>query len=699
VDLVDRPGQESRYVRSSDVGRAEFSTHPMTLGVGRDLRRTLEQQLPNIRTSARDLGVVAISAEDDVYVRPKSAWRGSESMPLRGLVTGDLVRDWCVDTDDVALFPYTHAVLLATAAELERDLWAFRTVLWNRQTFGRRTYRDEGRTWWEWHQTTLDRLTTPLTITWGEVATHNHFVLDRGGKVFNRTAPVIKLPESASEDDHLRLLGVLNSSTACFWLKQVCSGKGGSGMGRGLQDEAWEERYALNASNVADLPLPPSRPLDLPKRLDALARDRAALLAELPEHNLRGAVARLRDRDGVLFAEQVALQEELDWQVIASFNLVPHDLPLAGLDAPPLRLGERAFEIVLARQFARGDVETTWFARHDSTPITDLPSHWPADYRAIVERRIELIENDPNVGLIERPEHKRRWTGQRPFDERLHEALTDLVLDRLEDRDLWSEPRLRSVSELADLVRRDARLVEACQLIAGSPDADVGDVVGKLVLNEAVPFLAAWRHTEAGLRKRSRWERVWDLQRAEDAVDALAALPEDDSRRLTEAQAEERKAREVGRIDVPPRYAQSDFRPGPGWRLRGKLDVPKERFVLVPGAERGAANAPVVGWAGWDELERARALAARVLELRDAEAADAERLTPLLAGVLELLPWIAQWHPDHDPLYGMSPGAFFDTWLDGTLAEHGLTRDALRAWRPPAPTRRGRRRALTATTS
>ena len=39
---------------------------------------------------------------------------------------------------------------------------------------------------------------------------------------------MIKLPEGATEDDHLALLGVLNSSTACFWLKQVCHKKGGS---------------------------------------------------------------------------------------------------------------------------------------------------------------------------------------------------------------------------------------------------------------------------------------------------------------------------------------------------------------------------------------------------------------------------------------------------------------------------------------
>ena len=73
------------------------------------------------------------------------------------------------------------------------------------------------------------RFRLPLSIAFAFVATHNHFVLDRGGKVFNRSAPVIKLPEGATEDDHLALLGVLNSSTACFWLKQNSHNKGNGG--------------------------------------------------------------------------------------------------------------------------------------------------------------------------------------------------------------------------------------------------------------------------------------------------------------------------------------------------------------------------------------------------------------------------------------------------------------------------------------
>ena len=76
------------------------------------------------------------------------------------------------------------------------------------------------------HDSIHDKFRTPLSIAFAFVATHNHFVLDRGGKVFNQSAPIIKLSADATEDDHLALLGLLNSSTACFWMKQVFHNKG-----------------------------------------------------------------------------------------------------------------------------------------------------------------------------------------------------------------------------------------------------------------------------------------------------------------------------------------------------------------------------------------------------------------------------------------------------------------------------------------
>ena len=52
--------------------------------------------------------------------------------------------------------------------------------------------------WWGWYRWVPERYRTPLSITFAFVATHNHFVLDHGGKVFNRTAPVIKLSAGAA---------------------------------------------------------------------------------------------------------------------------------------------------------------------------------------------------------------------------------------------------------------------------------------------------------------------------------------------------------------------------------------------------------------------------------------------------------------------------------------------------------------------
>jgi hypothetical protein len=375
-------------------------------------------------------------------------------------------------------------------------------------------------------------------------------------------------------------------------------------------------------------------------------------------------------RDAELAARMVSLQEELDWQALAAYGLVPDDLPVLGEQAPPIALGQRAFEIILARQVAAGETETAWFERHGSTPVTHIPSSWPADYREVVARRVALIQSDPDIGLIERPEHKRRWNGT-PWEERQRQALTTLVLDALEDRDLWSDPRPRSTAELADLLRRRPVMVEALELLAEQKDADIATTVRRLVIDAAVPHVAAQRLTDKGLQQRAVWELVWDLQRAED------------------------RGEDPGAIPIPPKYAPADFRSATFWKHRGKLDVPKERFVLIPNAERGADTSPVVGWAGWDERDLARALAGRITELRDQEAADAQRLTPLLAGVLELLPWIHQWHPDTDPLFGGPPGQYFENWVDGQLAELGVTREALRSWRPSAPTR-GRRVKATA---
>ena len=65
------------------------------------------------------------------------------------------------------------------------------------------------------------------------------------------------------------------------------------------------------------------------------------------------------------------------------------------------------------------------------------------------------------------------------------------------------------------------------------------------------------------------------------------------------------------------------------------------------------------------------------------EAWTKERLTPMLAGLLELIPWVKQWHNEPSAEFdGLRLGDFYEGFLDGEIQQLGLTRDDLRAWRP-----------------
>jgi hypothetical protein len=515
------------------------------------------------------------------------------------------------------------------------------------------------------------RFSRPLSIAFAFVATHNHFVLDRGGKVFNRSAPVIKLPKEATEDDHLELLGVLNSSTACFWLKQNSHNKGNGGIGGGIGDEDWEPRYEFTGTTLQDFPLPKRLPLTRAKSLDETAQMTSErFLTGVPTNGEIPTEGRLeRARTGIesMRGRMIAVQEELDWEVYQSYGLIDEDLTYGG-EPPEVALGERAFEIALARKVAAGEEETAWFTRHGSTPITELPAHWPEDYRQLVQRRLDLIESDKFIRLLEKPEHKRRWATE-PWDKQVERALRGWLLDRLEDRQYWFDahgrPEPKSVAQLADQVSRDADLVSVLELWSGKKDQSVTASLTALLADESVPFLAAYRLKDPGLRKRQAWEHTWDLQRREDAGE------------------------KVGDIPVPPKYTSADFRKASWWQHRGKLDVPKERFVLYPDAGRETDSTPVLGWAGWDHAQQALALAT-IIGAREAEGCADERLVPLVAGLAELQPWVTQWHDEVDPTYGVNLAEFCGEHLRDKAAQVGQTIDQLHAWRPAAPTR-GRR--------
>lgn len=661
INFMDTPGFENDYISVVNLDRRVLASHPWSLtgGAAPELKQRMDAFPRRLADVILEIGFGGVTREDGAFLIGAGTCRRRRVSAdfHRPLVEGEFVRDYSISHRVLdALWPYDEVTLEATGdPSLLEFLWPYKRLLQERVAYGK-TQIERGLNWFEYSMFFSGRYRNRVSIAFAFIATHNHFVLDRGGKVFKQSAPVIKLPEGATEDQHLELLAILNSSLACFWMKETAQPKGGAA------DSGWQRTYEFTGTKLQEFPLPVSLPLVFGRQLDALSQELqqlspATVCAEAAPTRARLDAAR-EGYDSVR-ARMIALQEELDWSTYYLYELADRDLTYAEANLPELELGQRAFEIALARRVADGKESTAWFERHGSTPITGLPPKWPADYASVVQRRLDLMASDRSIGLLERPEFKRRWAS-RTWEEMEADALRDYCLDRLEEASLWSDgqgSQVLTVSQLAQSARHDERLMAGLTVLTGTSDFDVAAEIGRLAAPEAVPYLAAFRHTDAGLLKRREWENVWDLQRRENAGEDLE-------------------------IPVPPKYQQKDFRKTTYWKARGKLDVPKERFIAYPKAGAGVDTSQVLGWAGWDHAQQAFALARLIVDRQNNHAWGAEELVPLLAGLAELEPWLKQWYADADPATGMSPAQGIGALLDQQLAQHGLTRADLAAWRP-----------------
>ncbi|MGW4208411.1 BREX-2 system adenine-specific DNA-methyltransferase PglX [Lentzea sp. NPDC004789] len=665
-------GLSSEWSSSFTVDRGDLAVHPWSLSPPRTagfLERMAGGE--SLGDRAIRIGYAATTGSDSVFVAPPRHFErvGAEGGDaLVPVITGSEVRDWTAKPVNVAFFPrdrWSGLVDIRRYPGHLRRLWPYRTSLLARSNYSGRSYREDGRAWFDWHQVTYTQDAHEWSITLSWVATHNQFALSRNRAMPLTSAPVIKLPKSATEEDHVGLLGLLNSSAACFWLKQHSQSKRHIVPGSSATAEPWMEIYEFTPSRLRGLPLPNSIPTRSGARLAELARQLVSLepsevLAAGPPTAERLALAKVRWHS--VRATMIALQEELDWEVYHLYGLTHGEDLVAHPDAvPELSVGERAFELVLAERSRAGEHTTTWFERQGAAITTEVPREWPAEYQDVVERRVRAIRDNPELGLVERPEYKRRWT-RVSWEDLQDAALESWILDRCEDPRHWfaldgteARPRPLTVAELARQVASDPAVAEVVTLYA--PGKPVVDVIASCVEREYVPYLAALRMRESGLAKRAEWERVWRLQHEEDVTDSAGpSLPL-----------------------VPPSYSSTDYLKIDYWRLRGKFDVPHERFVSYPRASAKGRKDMLLGWAGWDERQRAAVLMGL---LAPADTLDRSSALPLLAGLLELSPWMT-WLAVDDS------GADVTNFLNWQLQRWDATADELRAWRPPK-SRRGR---------
>ena len=773
LKLIDTPGKESEYVSVLDVKREKISSHPWSLGGGGavELKEMIQKPTTeNIEKIADSVGVVAVTLEDSLFINDLSILKRSmiKKRETVAFIEGECCRDWGFQHIPYAIFPYDDKLKPNISHSTYVFLWPFRTGLKGRKMF-RKTQIERGLKWYEYGMLIGKKYREPMSIAYGEISTHNHFVISNRKIIFNQTAPVIKLPKNVEKNLFFEILGLLNSSIACFWLKQVCHNKGSSVDNQHARQTTvpFENFYAFNGTRLKKFPFHTLNSLINIEKIQKRARETKNFLPEFISSLKNPTIQQLgvvRKNYHSGLKEMVFLQEEIDWSIYNTYDITDEDLSFGG-EPINIELGERSFEIVMARKMAAGELETTWFTRHGSTPITELPVHWPEDYKNIVEKRMEAIEENPRtIGLIEQPEYKRRWNLE-PWDSQLEKALKNWLLDRLEsyfdfDGRMNDEKvptaqidiELITVARMADIAKADGEFMKAAELYRKRPDFDPAALVAELVENESAPLLPSCRYKPTGMDKRIAWERTWRLQRLEDDIDALFDLHRlsgiegtdlppalsDEIATLVEktglrevrikmGEAEKRKSEEwiaerlrfilsflqkrreegkdendpglklemkrqtdlvkrhmIGDIVVPPTYKTKDFKSTVFWRLRGKLDVPKERWTSFPHCE-SEDRSLLVAWAGYDHLQMARAVVAHYVDIQEKTGGGEDpRLEILLACLCEILPWLKQWHNDVDPEFNERMGDFYEMFIADEAHRMGKTVEEIAKWTPPS---------------
>jgi hypothetical protein len=691
VTSHSKVGYEGAHISVEDIAREDLAHHPWVLSGGgsRSLLKLLESKVPRRLAHLVDgIGFSVNIGEDEAFMRP--LWSVA-NLPASPFVTGDVIRDWEAKATSAVLRPFRWADLEVEAGpELKRALWAWKRLLEVRIVSGSTTMLQAEREWFDLLRLARAKHQTPLLLAYGEISTHNHFVLNREPNLFDKTAQVFKLKPGATEEEYESLLGYLNSSTVGFWGRLNFFQKGGDqvGVGARLSKTPWQDRLQRAGNVLQQLPVPINDSLQSKLREAVLAAEET--VKQMSEHSpekvvaatlaTRPTLAALRDARTKSLAERarlrgilVSLQEEMDWRVYGIFGLPTVEAPSVEAVRVPVLPNHRPFEVRLAREVATDISASEWFRVHKREPPKDVGGPLADLYRQRL-RLLDDAEHGKQLRLLETPETKRRWSP--PDDEKAFaDAVRTWLLERIESSFREQpQPELRTARQLALELGRDPAVAAAHELLTEDSGLDLVKLISDLVDAEGVPFLAGYRYTETGMEKRASWEETWRLQRIED----------EDKKKL-EA---ELKRLNLKSIPVPDKYGPKDFLRH-YWGLRGKLDVPKERFVTVPGGNTDDDTTPLVGWAGWNHLQVAQALSGLYQRRKTEDGWTKDRLVPLLAGIDERVPWLLQWHNEPSADFGgMKLGEFFRDFVAGEAHSLGVAVGDLRKWTPPAAPKR-----------
>ena len=228
----DNPGFQNEQVVVSDRNRKDLAKWPWNLDSIAEVTRKQIEHAPVrlVDLIEGEVGVCTMTNCDDVFPMTTDQARRFEipTQLLRVFQEGDTIRNWSLTSDWIVLTPYDDKAKPLPQSRLGKALdylRPYREPLEERLSFGNKTFKELGRPWFSFERMNANKYATPEFIAFVEIATHGHFVFWNTQRVYKQTCQTVKLPAGTRPENHYCLSGLLNSSVALFWLKQVCFSK------------------------------------------------------------------------------------------------------------------------------------------------------------------------------------------------------------------------------------------------------------------------------------------------------------------------------------------------------------------------------------------------------------------------------------------------------------------------------------------
>ena len=252
----DEPGFVNNKVVVSDRKAAEMARWPWHFDITGEATRDYIQKASASPLSSfltQPIGrILATSANDIFQVDAHLARSARLKMDrLAAFSHGEDIRNWHLAGDGLLLRPYDERwqlVELRQDPSLGQYMRCFRKHLAERRDFSGKSYVEAGRPWYEYHQLDRGKVPDNGAMVFPLIATHCHFVLVNGQRLFDQHGQVAKFGLQPLHGWHL-LLGLANSACALFWLKQVCFNKGAG------EDEE-RDRFEYAGGKAEELPVP-----------------------------------------------------------------------------------------------------------------------------------------------------------------------------------------------------------------------------------------------------------------------------------------------------------------------------------------------------------------------------------------------------------------------------------------------------------